>query len=1298
MNPLQLTETQLNILKIKEQAKMRRADRNKNFITRHPQAHMNKSFTCLQLNCNKNHHVLQFCVDHLAPFNQVDVLCISEPPYDRSNRSIHAIDSKGTPFYWQPQPGQDDKPYAAIVILNTGIKFDIDSIHLSKYHVSVKLQFNSRHITVHSCYMPVRSAPDRKDVMSIICQFMSRPESHPSLVVGDFNLHHSRWSITPRSWGLDTEEAQFMRTFDIFSWSLLNKKGIATRFDPSGRFSPSAIDLAFASASFDKSQLDWQRLEMIEGTDHFPCKITWNVPTPAPANKTLIRGLNWKLAIKANNSMLAGSAKNLEELYEILDTHRKDLKARAARYTLHNKLKILGDEKLTQLNRTRNTIRTLKKQQKKDPTNGKIKNRIAYLRKQIANLAFKAKKINLKHYIRNLDSKQLWRHLPIKKAKKKLIALKTSNGKLVNPKDILQVILSSSMVPTAQEPLMPKVNSNQVKDPDITTKEIDAAIKKIKTSTTAGQDLMTVNLLKRLYKLAPQIIQKAYINAYNTSIIPQQWRKTRLAIISKTRTSEARATDIRLIGIPTALTRGLHNIIKDRLLHWTISNEVLDPSQHGVIPGATIQSVFGSLNSWIDTVMSHNSHKAAIMSKLDIKKAFDYAQFNHLLQALIVNKFPDRLINLIREFFVDQEEIATLDGTSLSRVKTCGTIQGSPYSPLLFSILLAGPLKKLRKLACNIELKYKIIQINFLVYLDDLILWVQTKEPRHNSWSAHGAMIQGITAALVEHYQNSLKEVGLELAKDKLEHMPMPDTKHPFTILIDGQPINIVKRIKVLGVTYSPKYYAYNSLHVEEMASKAQMLINDLYNQGRFFNRTDLKTIAEATIIKKIMYAAGSWGQRTTVESMTKLDKALRACMLKCSASAPYSPTLTAMLSSNIIPAMIMVKKFMFQDQTKARGIYLDNCHLQILKKINPISIFHPADIPIPTSAGFFYSEEELPEVTSSALHLYTDASINQDGAGFAILEPASSKMLMFRVHNYTDSFTLELTAIHETIQQIQEFRKPQHESCIIFTDSQSAINAILNPLSQHEIIINIRKTLHKKNLLNFIQIAWVKAHGNILGNQIVDILASLAKHSGQTKEQKVPTSVLKRLTLNEIDKSMEQYFYSKRATHFKFFYPTWQLVKAFLKSPTPAYLRFVNSQEMYLRDFYCTMNHRGWRNLSQQAYDFLTPFCECDDKSIQDSKHLVFTCKIFQEERATLQASLNINNDKLHRYLHENLRDEPFYSLVHNISCIAEAKMEIFRTHVKHLHEQQQQQHNPIAEQADVTQTATTSQERAAL
>lgn len=1222
----------------------------------------------LQLNCNKNFHVLLFCIDQYEKglWSDLDVLCISEPPYDSLNQTIHVTDSKFRSYYWSAEdPTPSQRPNTAIILLNSLLKLDQEPIFTHKNRVALSLQISDFSYTIHSVYVPTTDHPEArllalKDIALVITQAHS-----PTLIVGDFNLHSNRWEDFHRKkqYSTQVEQQTLLQPLDNMGWLILNEYGVHTRYDPNGRHNSSTIDLALSSPHLSVSKTEWTRLQAIEGTDHYPIKITLHTHIPNPPNIS-IPHCNYKLAKAMAEVLNQSQQPSFEQFYNAFQTKFAWIRQNKNFAQKPNKYQGLSPQQQSQIKSLKTEIRHLKSVKKKSIPSQNIYEKIHSLRREIAKILKKSKPYKLKKMVKDIKTHHLWRHLPIRKARRRITAIITENKTLRDSRDILQAIMDFPPQSSSTFPPLPIADESCLPDTPLTPSEVIRAFKVLKPGTAKGHDAVAYKLIRRLYKNHPEFFIQAYINVYERGSIPSQWRTTKLIILPKKKNSKVELQNIRLIGIPSQVAKVFQHILNARLLYHTATNKILDDSQFGSLPGSSSCSLLQELDPLLAPFTSLHPKNIAILSKIDVEKAFDNAPHHLLIQSLINANFPAKLTNLVREFLIDHQESAVLDDHTTSREKKIGTTQGAIFSPLLFSILMAQPLKKLRNFINSLSLLFPQIIIRFYVYLDDLILLVKTNDTSLSNWSIHGAMIQGITSAIIEKYHSFLNEINLSVAHSKLEHIAIPQTQHKLTVTILGRPINQVQELKILGVTYCFTDRKYNTSHALTQARKGINLVKDLHQQGQFLNTHKRMLMTKAAILNKLFYGEHIWGNRIRSDSLLKLEQTTRFAMIKAIKAHQSTPSLTATIQSGITPASVRIKLATFKANAIKFGIVSQGHYYKIERNVNPFMFIHPAKLTLPSISGSYTNQSMIPPTTLATLSIYTDASLTQTTAGFAILQPDNAKFLLYKTTTHTNSFTLELAAIHTALENISFFRQPFHTRCIIFTDSRSALDALSNPTSKHHIINQIRFILKEPTMVNFVEFAWVKGHAGIIGNEWADSLAAIASKFGNFIDIDIPQSSLNKFVEEEKDYLMQLYFHEHSAKHFKLFYPSWAHVKLFLTNPTHKYMCFVNSQSNYMRKFLFDLK-RNIRLSEDRIIQVNSPYCECNSTSHQTAIHLVLECQIFNTERHHACTSLQISDQSFQDFKFKNRRDSQFYKLTHHIYQIAEAKLQQIRENI---------------------------------
>ena len=189
---------------------------------------------------------------------------------------------------------------------------------------------------------------------------------------------------------------------------------------------------------------------------------------------------------------------------------------------------------------------------------------------------------------------------------------------------------------------------------------------------------------------------------WQTSRIPAAWRRSRIALIPKVDGTQ------RPLAIASVAWRLGAQILVRQLASWTQS--WASPHLMGGLPGRSVAHAHVRIREAI------SADPERIVVAQDLSKCFDSISIEHACRAMRHFGAPALFIELVRQFYADQERIFSLDGHlgrgfhGVSR----GILQGCPLSPVITATLLQCWVNYVCKPGCNIDCT---------VYVDDRTLW-----------------------------------------------------------------------------------------------------------------------------------------------------------------------------------------------------------------------------------------------------------------------------------------------------------------------------------------------------------------------------------------------------------------------------------------------------------------------------------------------------------------------------------------------------------------------------------------------
>lgn len=166
----------------------------------------------------------------------------------------------------------------------------------------------------------------------------------------------------------------------------------------------------------------------------------------------------------------------------------------------------------------------------------------------------------------------------------------------------------------------------------ITETDILLTLKTLKDDTAAGVDKITVKLLKTIQNSILYPLLYIYNLSIKYCLFPEKFKIAVVAPLFKGG-NRAEINNYRPISMIVNFAKLLGKIIKNRLMKYFESNDLLSKNQFGFRPGLSTEDALYSVTKFISNSLDNGEKPLAIF--LDLKKAFDTV--NHI--ELIKKKF-----------------------------------------------------------------------------------------------------------------------------------------------------------------------------------------------------------------------------------------------------------------------------------------------------------------------------------------------------------------------------------------------------------------------------------------------------------------------------------------------------------------------------------------------------------------------------------------------------------------------------------------------------------------------------------
>ena len=534
------------------------------------------------------------------------------------------------------------------------------------------------------------------------------------------------------------------------------------------------------------------------------------------------------------------------------------------------------------------------------------------------------------------------------------------------------------------------------------------------------------------------------------------------------------------------------------------------PNLLGFQKGVGTEDAITSLISHISSAKNVKSRCKVTAVFLDLEKAFELANKDTIIQAMINADLGGKLLGWCSDFLTNRQAKVQFQG-AYSGYQTFHnkTPQGSLLSPTLFNFLVDDMLRSTTLPPMT----------HMFAHADDLVI-VSTKDSVCNCQKA------------LDSLKSAADALGLKFSTTKTKAMSFQRGTPDSQLKLCNEAIEWVSEYRYLDVIID-KNLMFSS-HIKYTAKSVRCRLNAMRAISGLpggANSEVLRKVYQATVRPILDYgcAAVAFAPKKTYEQLEKLqNQAIRTIL-----GVPrWSCTSACQLEADIMPLKFRheARKAIFADKAlrnpehaihdqiskgikKSREVFTDRTwlykttdawHLHNKDDQPPVQeasqVPHPwspplADIrvhrpcdnkaiapPSQVSEAAYKSIADAEQSTRfPPLVYYTDGSVNEDGTcGFAFVAPHATKS--FRASDGCSTIQTELAAIREAISDARS----QPETNIVIhtdnTDSQGAIDNLRKP-HHDNIILNkdIQTNIWQSNK-NFV-INWIPSHIGIPGN-----------------------------------------------------------------------------------------------------------------------------------------------------------------------------------------------------------------------
>ena len=1223
-------------------------------ITRNPRRLPARKYDILQVNLGKCHKAHLELTDWMSR-TEVDVALVQEPYTGASNQAL------GICGYTVVQNGDlNNRNKTAIYIRNTA---RISFTHLSHLGnpnvcpVELKLE-GQENIVMVSCYVEPEDEvgiPNLRFLEQKILGLRKR-----KIICGDFNARSISWGDRVNS-RRGNEVEEILNFHDL----ILANNGNTPTFERilNQRYINSFIDLTMISPQILPKILDWKvNLEAVHSSDHNAISFTIkDILSKKPMAKSTrkydtqkIPDQQWdffrdqlKHAIE-DNGITSAAVKDIQthdDLEDITIRITQVLTSTCKKvFPKRRKAKRPGapwmtDEVLQAKDKVKRCKIVLQKKKRQGfPIDDQDILRLRSAKESYARILQETNTDSFKQKVAECDIRDPWDFVnKVVKGRTQQLPdtlLRFPSGYPSNEKENAEKILAhfyeedrsrvSKEIQARLDNIQDDVYARRTgNDCPFTADELFERIDSMDPKKAPGQDGLTADICKEIVVGFPEIMTNIFNKCLDLGYFPRIWKVAVCKLIPKPMKPDyGRIESWRPLGLLAVLGKILEALFIRRIRYFLSTKEIMHDDQYGFTEQT---STVDALTAIIDEIkhQSRVNRNNVFLISLDIQGAFNNAKWPVIIKRLYDYRVPANLISLTKSYLQDRIVVYPVSGGYVERHVNQGCIQGSVGGPEFWNLILNDIFAINLPKGCKLR-----------AFADDisLVVWGKKCLETRNKASEALKMIQdwGLRNGLTF---NPGKTQCVAVSR-KLRN---PE----FSPEMNGIRIPVMKEVKILGVIIDQDLKF--SRHILDTISKAQVVWQKLYRITRISwgaSPEILMLIYTSAIEPIITYACPIWKDGIRSRKIKKELNAFQRKHAQAIAKAYRTSSLNSTLAlANIPPLDLKIDMLCAVERAKkslrcpelssgnpnlstsspAEG---SSAHQDILQgNVHWKSLPHPARR-VRISYNEAETQDELEDLLGDQqLAYFTDGSKTSDGKIGAAWtyrkircsNPDDGRKTSLKLGRNCTVFQAELAAIKSAIKDGLRLAASNNQVStvkILCTDSKASLEALKDRSSKNPqvfLIQNlIRKSLEENLTWKFV---WVRAHGNIEGNEKAD---QFAKESANN-DNLIPS--YSKYPLSQVKKTYQDILLGKWNERY-LTDPHGKITRTYIPSISWAAKVWTAAKPSFLTSQILT-GHGAFKKYLCDRKFTQDPSCNlCGLNLPQDADHILNACDFFAGER----------------------------------------------------------------------------------
>lgn len=396
------------------------------------------------------------------------------------------------------------------------------------------------------------------------------------------------------------------------------------------------------------------------------------------------------------------------------------------------------------------------------------------------------------------------------------------------------------------DPVIVHGDENTLTDIDCSEPEVELKLKELKPDKAAGSDGFLPKVLKAVADGVVPHLCKIFNRSLTTAEVPMDFKSADVCPIPKKGllTEPGNYRPISLTSVPGKV---LESIIKDRVVNFLETNNLINTSQHGFRRG---RSCVTNLLDFYHYVFSECDRSRAVdIVFLDFRKAFDKVPHKRLMRKVRALGIQGNVAAWIENWLAGRRQRVIVNGvpSDWTAVRS-GVPQGSVLGPLLFVMYIND---------LDLGLSSKVSK-----FADDTKLGIDAADPESVR------ALQGDLTAIGEW--STVWQMPFNLDKCHVLHVGTANQAENYSLL--GLDLSSVNQERDLGVVI--KADLKSSAQCIAAEQKAQKILGYIKRVFRYRNKRTVLALYRALVRPLLEYGAQFWSpvRRVDVERLEKVQ------------------------------------------------------------------------------------------------------------------------------------------------------------------------------------------------------------------------------------------------------------------------------------------------------------------------------------------------------------------------------------------------------------------------------------------